>query len=194
MPLRQFGILIAIAMITSGVGALSLLPALMLSAPAAFMGKAVGEASRSPAGERGNQPRRKKETFHEKDKHYHRPGSRFLSGGAAVPALAQDSGLTAAQILDKVDDAINGPKDQSYTVHLVLTDKDGSQKTREMMMLQKGREKRLVRFTAPADQRGIAFLSLPGDLQYLYLPGLQQGAQDRHFREKHEVRRDGLHL
>jgi uncharacterized protein len=39
MPLRQFGILIAIAMIGSGAGALSLLPALMLSAPAAFMGR-----------------------------------------------------------------------------------------------------------------------------------------------------------
>jgi outer membrane lipoprotein-sorting protein len=94
--------------------------------------------------------------------------------GAAVPTLAQDTGLTAAQILDKVDDAINSPKDQSYTVHLVLIDKDGTQKTREMMMLQKGREKRLVRFTAPADQRGIAFLSLPGDLQYLYLPAFNK--------------------
>jgi outer membrane lipoprotein-sorting protein len=94
--------------------------------------------------------------------------------GASVPALAQDSGLTASQILDKVDDAINGPRDQSYTVQLVLTDKDGAQKTREMMMLQKGREKRLVRFTAPADQRGIAFLSLPGDLQYLYLPAFNK--------------------
>ncbi len=98
----------------------------------------------------------------------------FCLMGAAVPALAQDTGLTAAQILDKVDDAINGPKDQSYTVHLVLIDKDGSQKTREMMMLQKGRQKRLVRFTAPADQRGIAFLSLPGDLQYLYLPAFNK--------------------
>ncbi|MGA2380995.1 MAG: MMPL family transporter [Spirochaetia bacterium] len=38
LPLRQFGILTAIAMIGSGAGALSLLPALMLSAPAAFMG------------------------------------------------------------------------------------------------------------------------------------------------------------
>jgi outer membrane lipoprotein-sorting protein len=94
--------------------------------------------------------------------------------GAALPALAQDTGLTAAQVLDKVDEAINAPMDQSYTVHLVLTDRDGSQKTREMMMLQKGRDKRLVRFTAPADQRGIAFLSLPGDLQYLYLPAFNK--------------------
>jgi len=39
LPLRQFGILIAIAMVGSGAGALSLLPALMLSAPAAFVGR-----------------------------------------------------------------------------------------------------------------------------------------------------------
>jgi predicted RND superfamily exporter protein len=39
LPLRQFGIMTAIAMIGSGAGALSLLPALILSAPAAFMGR-----------------------------------------------------------------------------------------------------------------------------------------------------------
>jgi hypothetical protein len=39
LPLQQFGIMTAIAMISSGAGALSLLPALMLSAPAAFMGR-----------------------------------------------------------------------------------------------------------------------------------------------------------
>jgi len=94
--------------------------------------------------------------------------------GAVAPALAQNTDLTAAQILDKMDDVINAPKDQSYTVHLILIDKDGSQKTREMEMLQQGRDKRLVRFTAPADQRGIAFLSLPGDLQYLYLPAFNR--------------------
>ncbi len=93
---------------------------------------------------------------------------------AAICAPAQDTDLTASQILDKVDDAVNGPPDQSYTVHLVLIDKDGTQKTREMIMLQKGRDKRLVRFVAPADQRGIAFLSLPGDVQYLYLPAFKK--------------------
>ncbi|HUI69008.1 MAG TPA: outer membrane lipoprotein-sorting protein [Spirochaetia bacterium] len=91
-----------------------------------------------------------------------------------VPVVAQEKTLSPTQILDKVDDAINGPKDQSYSVHLVLIDKDGGQKTREMIMLQKGRDRRLVRFTAPADQRGIAFLSLPGDVQYLYLPAFNK--------------------
>jgi outer membrane lipoprotein-sorting protein len=94
--------------------------------------------------------------------------------GAAAPALAQDTGLTAGQILDRADEVTNAPKDQSCTVHLILIDKDGSQKTREMEMLQKGRDKRLVRFTAPADQRGIASLSLPGDVQYLYLPAFNK--------------------
>ncbi|MGA2642685.1 MAG: outer membrane lipoprotein-sorting protein [Spirochaetia bacterium] len=91
-----------------------------------------------------------------------------LAAAAAMPGAAQ--GLSAAQILDKVDQSVNGPKDQSYTSSLVLIDSDGKEKTREVLMLQKGRDKRLVRFESPADQRGIAFLSLPGDVQYLYLP------------------------
>ena len=37
LPLRQFGLLTATAMIGSGLGALTLLPALMLSAPGAFV-------------------------------------------------------------------------------------------------------------------------------------------------------------
>ena len=93
-----------------------------------------------------------------------------VAAAAAIPGGAQSTGLTAAQILDKTDEAVNGPKDQSYTVHLMLIDSDGKEKTREEIMLQKGRDKRLVRFESPADQRGIAFLSLPGDVQYLYLP------------------------
>ncbi|HUI69007.1 MAG TPA: efflux RND transporter permease subunit, partial [Spirochaetia bacterium] len=61
LPLRQFGILTAIAMISSGAGALTLLPALILSAPTAFMG-------------------RTKEEHHEKI-HFHRIGRRAVSGG-----------------------------------------------------------------------------------------------------------------
>lgn len=100
----------------------------------------------------------------------------FIAVTAALLALvsaaaaAQGAALTASQVLDKVDAAVNGPKDQGYTSRLVLKDKNGGQKVRELLMLQKGRDRRLVRFLSPADQRGIAFLSLPGNIQYVYLP------------------------
>jgi len=43
LPLQQFGILTAIAMLGSGLGALTLLPALILLAPSAFTGRRVQE-------------------------------------------------------------------------------------------------------------------------------------------------------
>jgi outer membrane lipoprotein-sorting protein len=89
---------------------------------------------------------------------------------AVMPVAAQDNGPTAAEVMARIDDAVNGARDQSCTMAIVLTDKGGAQKTRQLQMLQKGRDKRLARFLAPADQRGISFLSLPDDVQYLYLP------------------------
>jgi outer membrane lipoprotein-sorting protein len=89
---------------------------------------------------------------------------------AALPLGAQDAGSTAEEVMAKIDDVVNGARDQSFTMSIVLTDKGGAQKTRELQMLQKGRDRRLARFLSPADQRGIAFLSLPGDVQYVYLP------------------------
>jgi outer membrane lipoprotein-sorting protein len=41
-------------------------------------------------------------------------------------------------------------------------------------MYQKGHDKRLTKFTAPADQKGIGFLSLPNDVMYLYLPAFNR--------------------
>lgn len=88
----------------------------------------------------------------------------------SFPAAAQDSGLSAIDILNKADDAVNGAKDQSWTLKIVLVDKSGAEKTQELLMLQKGRDRRLAKVLSPADQKGICFLSLPGDVQYLYLP------------------------
>jgi outer membrane lipoprotein-sorting protein len=94
----------------------------------------------------------------------------LLAMGTAIPATAQTGGLSAVDILNKVDDVTNGARDQKYTMKIILIDKNGNEKSRELLMLQKGRDRRLARFLTPADQRGIAFLSLPGDVQYLYLP------------------------
>lgn len=87
---------------------------------------------------------------------------------------AQEEQLSAVQILENVDDVINAPKDQSLNIQLVLIDKNGNEKTREMKMLQKGSDKRMVKFLSPAEQKGIAFLSLPDDIMYLYLPAFKK--------------------
>lgn len=87
---------------------------------------------------------------------------------------AEELTLTASQILEKVDDIINAPKDQDLKIKLVLIDKEGKEKIREMSMLQKGSDKRMVKFLSPADQKGIAFLSLPDDIMYLYLPAFKK--------------------
>jgi len=53
---------------------------------------------------------------------------------------------------------------------IVLIDKNGKQEIREATIQQKGTDKRIFRFTAPASQSGIAVLSLPDNVMYLYLP------------------------
>jgi outer membrane lipoprotein-sorting protein len=92
----------------------------------------------------------------------------FIS--TAFQGFSQSGSLTAAQIVDKMDQVINGPADQDFTVKLILIDKNGGTKERVMSMKQKGSDKRYVKFLSPADQRGIAFLSLPGEIMYIYLP------------------------
>lgn len=80
--------------------------------------------------------------------------------------LSQD----ALAILKKTDQVTFAPKDQKATVRLIMTDKKGNEQTREAEYIQKGSEMRLFRFTAPASQKGIAFLSLPEDVMYIYMP------------------------
>lgn len=79
---------------------------------------------------------------------------------------AQDAG----EILRKVDEVMYSAKDMSGVQVMELTDKNGKTEVREAMIMQKGTEMRLIRFISPASQEGIAILSLPGELMYLYLP------------------------
>jgi outer membrane lipoprotein-sorting protein len=81
-------------------------------------------------------------------------------------ASAQD----AMTILEKMDKVIFSPKDREGKVTIILTDKAGKEKIREASMLQKGRDKKLYRYTKPESQAGMATLSLPGNVMYLYMP------------------------
>lgn len=78
----------------------------------------------------------------------------------------------AAAILKKMDDIVFSPKDKQGKVKIILTDKTGKEKIREAELLQKGPDKKLYRYTKPESQAGIATLTLPGSIMYLYLPAL----------------------
>lgn len=83
---------------------------------------------------------------------------------------SMESGLTPAKILDRVDETINAPKDRFSKVRLTIIDKKGRKEEREMIIFQKGSDRRLVKFLSPAEHKGIGFLSLPNEVMYLYLP------------------------
>ena len=92
------------------------------------------------------------------------PGLVLLMG---IPSVySQD----ADAILKKLDEVMFSSEDMTGTMRVVMIDKNGKQEIREATVQQKGTDKRMFRFTSPASQAGIAILSLPDDIMYLYLP------------------------
>jgi outer membrane lipoprotein-sorting protein len=90
----------------------------------------------------------------------------LIVAGSMFTSNAQD----ANSILKKMDDIMYSPKDMTGITKIVLINKAGKESTREANIIQKGNNKRIFRFTAPASQAGIAVLSLPDDVMYLYMP------------------------
>ena len=76
----------------------------------------------------------------------------------------------ANEILQNVDKVLYSAKDQQNKVTIILIDKDGDESTSGADVIQKGNDMRLFRFTSPASQAGIAFLSLQKDVMYIYMP------------------------
>lgn len=83
-----------------------------------------------------------------------------------VSAWSQD----ANEILRKMDEVMFSPEDMTGKMKVIMINKNGKQEIREATLQQKGSDMRMFRFTAPASQAGIAVLSLPDDIMYLYLP------------------------
>ncbi len=92
----------------------------------------------------------------------------FFAG--IMDATSQD----AKTILENMDKIIFSPKDKQGKVTIILTDKAGKEKIREAIMLQKGRDKKLYRYTKPESQAGIATLSLSDDVMWLYMPAFEK--------------------
>jgi outer membrane lipoprotein-sorting protein len=92
----------------------------------------------------------------------------FFTG--LMDIAAQD----AKTILENMDKIIFSPKDKQGKVTIILIDKGGKEKIREATMMQKGRDKKLYRYTQPESQAGIATLSLPNDVMWLYMPAFEK--------------------
>ncbi len=89
-----------------------------------------------------------------------------LLAGSALTTHAQD----ANTLLKNMDEVLYAPQDMTGTNTIILIDKNGKQEIREANVKQKGTDKRIMRFTSPASQAGIAVLALPDDIMYMYLP------------------------
>ncbi len=87
-----------------------------------------------------------------------------------MDAASQD----AKTVLDNMDKIIFSPKDKQAKVTMILTDKFGKEKVREAVLLQKGTDKKLYRYTKPESQAGIATLSLSSDVMWLYMPAFEK--------------------
>jgi len=88
----------------------------------------------------------------------------FLAG--MLPAHTQD----ATELLNNMYQIMFSPKDKQANVKIILTNKSGKEKVQEAVMMQKGTDKKLYRFTQPESQAGRASLSLPGGVIWMYMP------------------------
>jgi len=88
----------------------------------------------------------------------------------SVPSGTQD----AMSILRKVDSVSNASKSKKAYFRMVLVESGGKTFVRKGITFEKGANRRLLKFTEPASVKGIAFLSLPGDLMYVYLPSFRK--------------------
>lgn len=80
------------------------------------------------------------------------------------------SAETAEELLKKVEAKQNEAKDAEIKVKITIVEKNGLKKVREGIIYQKGEDKRVFKFTAPADIRGLSILSIGDKTRFIYLP------------------------
>jgi predicted RND superfamily exporter protein/outer membrane lipoprotein-sorting protein len=156
-----FAILIASAMLVSSLGALTLLPALLLTLRPRFVfGRAAGPAGRTAGG------------------------LALLAAAAALagPAPASGQALTPQEIAQR-NYAVTRVLDSTADVTFTLLSPSGGERVRRTVTASKLRPNgvdnmRLVRFTAPPDVRGTGVLTIEDaageDDIWVYLPALRK--------------------
>jgi len=77
----------------------------------------------------------------------------------------------ADQIIKKMDATVFAVKDKEAHIKMVMVNlKTNKKKIKEAIIIQKGSDRKLFRYTFPKSDSGIATLSLPNNEIYLYLP------------------------
>ncbi|MDB4966025.1 MAG: Outer rane lipoproteinsorting protein [Myxococcales bacterium] len=111
-----------------------------------------------------------------------------LTVALAIVSLTSFSGRAAAadptapELLVKIDQALNAFKDAVFESKLVMKQPNGSIREYVFTTYQKFPSKRLVRFSAPGDVKGMGVLIESAETMYVFLPGFQR------------VRRMGTHI
>jgi len=96
-----------------------------------------------------------------------------LAEEAPAPAAPAAAKLTAAEILAKMDANNNAWEDQTLDEKLTVVDVDGTRKSYDMVVQQKGDVKRLITFTS-GEMKGMATLIEAKDSVYVWLPGFKK--------------------
>ena len=88
---------------------------------------------------------------------------------AAPAAATAPAGESADALLARIDKQNNAFKDALFHFKMRILESSGAREV-EFETKQKGNSKRLVRFLAPADVKGMGFLSESADVMYALLP------------------------
>jgi outer membrane lipoprotein-sorting protein len=88
---------------------------------------------------------------------------------ALICATGAAQGLTGMQVLDRLR-GITYARDRKATATMTITDRNRRVQSRRMRMVMKGDSKMMMTFEAPADLRGVTFLTTSVDNMWIYLP------------------------
>jgi outer membrane lipoprotein-sorting protein len=87
----------------------------------------------------------------------------------SAASIAEAAG-DATAILAEIDASATKSKDLIGTLKLTIIDKSGRQAKRTLAIWQKGADRRMVKFEAPAPVRGVGLLANGDEGTFLYLP------------------------
>lgn len=176
-PIRFFGVLVVISIFTCLVGALVILPAVVMRFKFSFL-EPEGEVVVIPV-KRG---RRERAGFRP------RPGIALRRVAMSIILLfitgllaGQSSPEKARDLVERSHEVLKVSAYEGQST-LIITDAKGRQRIRESRMssmsFPDGTEKRLIRFHAPAEVRGTGILIYDykekGDDMWIYLPALRK--------------------